>query len=144
MNPSKHQQRTNAPAAARINTPPASTSPIEAGPVRRKRGASPQKQFAIAITQLVSILTRKEIAILQTTEERNKVSLAHELARQVTAKTIDPIKSRITAIQMELKEIGAKMTAPNADIPKLAAETTDLSKELQRKAKQLAQLTAVA
>lgn len=139
--PNKPNAGGNAPAP-----PPASqgTAPAPAKEKRKRNALSPQKQFAIAIAGLVAIFVRKEVAAQLTVDEKAKIEAANKLASDLNAKTIDPVKNRIAAIRTEMQEIGKKMSAPDADIAALAAQTTDLSKELQRKVKQLEQLTSAA
>lgn len=152
--PDKSTDKSKAAASAPATQPPATPPPTNPAPAnttptpdakKRTRSAlSTEKTLAIHVATLVAIVKRADIASLLTAEESAQVKAADQLAADLNAQTIGPIKARIKEIQDAFQVLAAKMAEPGADLNALGTQANELSKELQRKQKQLDGLTKPA
>ena len=125
----------NKPSSASGQAPAAA----ETEPKRTRAAISPAKALAIQVAGLVSILRSKPVAAVLTEPQKAQVVAAENASRELNAKTIQPIKDRISAIQKEFQELMPKVLEPG-----VADKAKALSIELGRKQKQLQQLTQTA
>jgi len=119
----------NKPGAASGQAPAQQT----AAP-KKRNPISPAKALAIQIAGLVAILKSKAVAATLTKEQTAQVAAAEAAAKELNAKTLQPVLDRIKAIQAEFKALD--ITAPGA-----ADKAKELAQELGRKQTKLKQLT---
>ncbi len=102
-------QPTQAPARA-----PATAPATNGKPKRQRAALSPVKRLAVLVAGLTAILARPDIRKMLTAAEHAAVTAATQATKELNAKTIEPIKIRIAAIQAEFTALVARITEPDA------------------------------
>jgi len=106
---------------------------------RTRSALSPQKQLAIIVAQLLSVVNRKEVAATLRPEDKAVIEVARKVSDEYNAKTIKPVVDRINAIEKEFREL-----LPNISKPGSPEKAKELSIELARLQKRHTTLTEAA